>query len=398
MRPLAKVLDTLPLIVIALMFVGVGTMGVFAGGLWASCALGGAVLLVLTISISEHRVVCPRWEASLFALLFLSLVWISCLYAYDTAVASYSALKLTTIIIPLIFLSSTQIVAKAETVVPFIPPFVAMVIIALTALCLLLYAGTHHFDSYAVVNTKLNRGFSYIVLLFFPLFAFTMVWCRQTSRYYVLPVLFVAVIVVALCLTYSRATQMGAIVAAFVFVAAVFLPRFVSWAMAAACLGALGWPFYARILFRQAHERVASLPPSWFHRVEIWDYLSYRIEEKPLLGWGVGVVHKLDWTIPHGALYAYVVQGAAHGHNAVVQLWVELGVGGLVVFACMSLWAVYRASRLPSTLRPYALACCSLALCLLLSAYNFWTDSLWAAMAMTAFAFAVIDKSKLSQC
>lgn len=388
---------SLPFLLLGLVFVGVGSVGVFSGGSWASFVGGGALLLALNVAISQRRSPRPSRKASCFAGLLLLLAWGSCWHAVDPDLSLYSAFKLTTILIPLILLSDEQVIAWAAQLTHRIPDLVGLMIVSVGALCLWLpYAGIHYgVDSGQV--TKLNRGFSYILILFWPLAGHMAAQARAQSRMAFMLALFVGVVISALVLTHSRTSQLGAGLSVLTFGAAWLMPRVVGWGLGCGSILLLGWPFYAQYYFTRLHDLMTGLPHSWHHRVEIWDYFSYRIIENPWVGHGIGASHRLDWLTPHGAVYEIMSKAASHPHNAITQLWVELGAGGLAVFVALSLWALRGAMRLPVGLRPFALGCYTLVLSLLLFAYNFWTDSLWASMALTALAFAAVGRTKLSQ-
>ncbi len=393
-----SLIDRISQVLIALVFVGVGTVGVFSGGSWASFGVAGSLLLALSVSISKQKWVVPSRQVAMLAGLLLALAWGSCWSATDFDLSLYSAFKLTTVVIPLIFLSCDPVIAQATQSVPRIPVLVGLMIVSLGVLCLWLpYVGIKDGPDSGSV-TKLNRGFSYILILFWPLAGYMATQAAKTGRQKLILALFVVVILLALALTHSRASQMGAAVSLVVFALAFFSSKVTTWLLGATSVLLLGWPFYAQYYFTRLHEHMAVLPRSWYHRIEIWDYFSYRIQESPLVGHGLGVAHELDWLSPHGALYEVMSKAASHPHNAIVQLWVELGVGGLAFFAVAALGLLKGLQNLPQSLRPYALACFGLVLSLLLFAYNFWTDSLWAAMALTMLAFAAVGRSKLSQC
>lgn len=393
-----KALVASPMYVVALIYAGFGTFGIFSGGVWASFGLGGAFLLALVVGLKDRQFPWPKSGALAFAVLAVCLAWLSWFHAVDPRLTAYSAFKFTLVLIPLIFLSNDRILGEAQAVLRYMPYLAGLMVIGLAVLYFLLLIAIHCYGSDAPQVTKLNRGFSYLLILIWPILACLTLQSRQFPRYQPFLFGFVLFVGAVLVLSHSRATQMGVLLATAVFIAAIYLPRVTVWGLWLFSLCLLGWPFYAQYYFASQHDSMSFLPDSWYHRVEIWDYLSYRIAERPWAGWGMGGSHKLDWTIPHGAMYKNVVHEASHPHNVIVQLWVELGLGGLLLFVSMSFWSLREVMRLPVVLRPYALACTMFVVCLLLSAYNFWADSLWAAMALTAFAFAVLGRSKLSQC
>lgn len=87
------------------------------------------------------------------------------------------------------------------------------------------------------------------------------------------------------------------------------------------------------------------LPSSWQHRFYIWNFVSNRIMEKPLLGWGFdssrhfpnvkGYLHfftstgQISYTDTHTSLIPL------HPHNGFLQLWLEEGFLGILLFLSM---------------------------------------------------------------
>lgn len=69
--------------------------------------------------------------------------------------------------------------------------------------------------------------------------------------------------------------------------------------------------------------------PSVFHRFLGWDFLSKKFLEKLFLGWGLGATPYLytESNLAHG--YENVI----HPHNSSLQAYLELGLGGGIIFA-----------------------------------------------------------------
>jgi O-antigen ligase len=120
--------------------------------------------------------------------------------------------------------------------------------------------------------------------------------------------------------------------------------------------------------------------------------MSYRILEHPWLGWGLTASRFVPCAEPHGALYVRAPACPGHPHNAIIQLWVELGIPGLVFGIAFALLVLHWIERLDRRLAPFALGAFTGALTLSLVAYDLWTDSLFGAFALTAFAFALLQR------
>ena len=67
-----------------------------------------------------------------------------------------------------------------------------------------------------------------------------------------------------------------------------------------------------------ALDRLA--PESWAQRLRVWSFVSERIVERPWPGWGLEASRTFA-AVP------------LHPHNSGLQVWLELGLGGAVLFA-----------------------------------------------------------------
>ena len=140
------------------------------------------------------------------------------------------------------------------------------------------------------------------------------------------------------------------------------------WLVGAGCLIViLSLPFLSQQFpSYDAAENGMSIHESVGHRILIWRFTSDRILEKPIIGWGVGASR----TIPGGDVKRDLVlngvkrsldQLPLHPHNAVLQVWLELGSVGVAILAGITgLLTVYlmrmRASRLEQGLMLGAIA------------------------------------------
>jgi O-antigen ligase len=72
------------------------------------------------------------------------------------------------------------------------------------------------------------------------------------------------------------------------------------------------------------------LKTSAWHRLLIWSFAGDRIAERPFYGWGLDASR----AIPGGQQFLHPGETwlPVHPHNAAIQLWVELGVPGAVLF------------------------------------------------------------------
>ena len=367
------------------------TLGLVNGGVWATLGIAGAILLALMLWAADKKFPWPDQKIAILTLLFLGLSVALAFFSSFQEKALSTTFKMASIFLPLLLLSSPRLLALGQRLRTEAVDLAELLTFGFVflSLALVTFSFLVGFESSPI--TKLNRGFSYGLLLAAPLLA----WAMQHSKEQGYALL--AALVLATLLTHSRVAQAGVIVALGVFVVARFWPVLVTWLLGFGMILSLLWPFAARWSFLHTHDFVTSkLPASWGARMEIWDYMAYRIAEKPILGWGLGTSDQLVWDKPHGDFYHYLIIPAAHPHNAVIQLWAEMGLIGLAFGALACFWLLRSASKLEESFRPFALAALAGGCVLLLAAYNLWTDSLWAAFALTVYLFASLGKIKPS--
>ncbi len=131
---------------------------------------------------------------------------------------------------------------------------------------------------------------------------------------------------------------------------------------------------------------------SVYHRLEIWRFTAERIAERPLLGWGFNAARLL----PGGEaeLSARTSVMPLHPHNAMLQLWLELGVAGAALGAGLMALAALGAGRVgpghfgQTRFEPaFALALVAAGASVAALGYGIWQEW-WMAALWLAAAFA----------
>jgi O-antigen ligase len=123
-------------------------------------------------------------------------------------------------------------------------------------------------------------------------------------------------------------------------------------------------------------------------RLEIWDYVSARIIERPLFGWGIWTSKSLPITSDELSHYVREHGEGIYPHNQWLELWVETGAAGLLLALAFVLIVLWRVPRLPLAMQPFGYAAFSLVLMVSLTSFEITTDSWWAALAACALLFA----------
>lgn len=141
---------------------------------------------------------------------------------------------------------------------------------------------------------------------------------------------------------------------------------------------------------------IDTIKMSGVHRLIIWRFTADRIEERPLLGWGLEASRKLPgadrrYEIKRDATIGMAQALPLHPHNAILQIWVELGLAGIVL-AIALLWRIGLAidATAPSY-RPIAAGMVGFALVIALLSFgiwqSWWIETLFLVTALSRIAF-----------
>lgn len=109
-------------------------------------------------------------------------------------------------------------------------------------------------------------------------------------------------------------------------------------------LSGLFFPFYAKfILIFVTHLSAHKI--SWAHRVLIWNFVSEKIKEAPLFGWGLEASRFFSSSSTQISSNSQTLDLLPlHPHNAFLQLWLEGGFVGCFLLSCL-LWALVAHSK-----------------------------------------------------
>ena len=129
------------------------------------------------------------------------------------------------------------------------------------------------------------------------------------------------------------------------------------------------------------------------HRLLVWWFVGDRISERPLLGWGLDSSR----AIPGGNAEARLGQNwlPLHPHDAALQVWLELGIPGALLFAVLIALLWLRLDRVRA-LRPYAAAAAgalTAALAPEFAAYGVWQEWWIGTLALALFLVMVMARA-----
>ena len=165
---------------------------------------------------------------------------------------------------------------------------------------------------------------------------------RATSRFWTTVWLVVALVV----LTLTRSTTVliagaaVALVALYLWLVRRVAPeRRVPWFVGGSVLAAAG--IAAVIVFRGALLELFGKSPDLTNRLDIWDTVLGLANQRPAVGWG-WTGYWAPWVEPFDGLV--VIKGVPYyqAHNAWIDIYLQLGIVGLVVFGALVLSTLVR--------------------------------------------------------
>jgi exopolysaccharide production protein ExoQ len=371
----------LPILVLASR--GAAPLGAVAG----VCAFG---LAVPNGAIAWRRV---RGWALLFAAL---IVWglASTLWAVDPQHSLSIALRLIGLFLAGLSLMAAagKIAAPSRLVACLAAGLVVALMLTLVQF-LTLGALTGMLSRRAFIEPALNHaedGFGFLLL---PLGAALFL----TGWRWAAAVLLVATAVV-ICLLVGDAARiaflLGVVVAVLFYFWRQWLARLAAAASVVVILAApVIFPPLAGIdAARHAAQEVKS---SMWHRLAIWSFVGSRIAEKPLFGWGLDSSRAIpggNTPIPDG--YPGQTSLPLHPHNAPLQVWLELGVPGALLFALFAarLWLALGRVSWPPLYAAATGGSLVAALTVALGSYGVWQEWLIASEFLTLFLILVMAR------
>jgi exopolysaccharide production protein ExoQ len=246
----------------------------------------------------------------------------------------------------------------------------------------------------AFIEPVLNQaedGFGFLLL---PLGA---AWFLSGRRW--VAALLVVATAAVICLLVGDAAQiaflLGVAVAALLYFWRRWLARIAAAASVVVILAApVIFPPLAGIdAARHAAQEVKS---SMWHRLAIWSFAGSRIAEKPFFGWGLDSSRAIpggNTPIPHG--YPGQTSLPLHPHNAPLQVWLELGVPGALLFALFAarLWLALGRVTWPPLYAAAAGGSLVTVLTVGLGSYGIWQEWLIASEFLTLFLILVMARA-----
>lgn len=368
-------------------FAGLPVVGLLSGPAYAPLLFFAAGTNLLCAREGRRLRIDPT--LALFAIGFTVLCWSSIAWSI-TPIRSLSAATQMTAVLA----GSLLIYAAQETFPrPLMRPLMRILMVGFPLGAVILVGDS--IFGYPLQNaighaaTKYNRGIDHYLLLLLPLLGY-----QVAQRRWIMVALLAASGLLTIVIGVNTTAKIAIVLSTLVLVMAMLLPRLTDWLLrAATCAWVLGLPFLLSLLGGNRSMFFPYLKASMLHRLEIWDYMSARIFERPILGWGLQSASSLPIHPDELADYKWASASGIYPHNQILQLWIETGaVGALLGLAFLTtvLWSIRK--RVSPSMRPFALSAFAFAVCVASTGFQIYTDSWWAALAGSAFLFNLFDR------
>ncbi len=200
--------------------------------------------------------------------------------------------------------------------------------------------------------TELNRGATLLALCIFPCVAILLKKHRKHEA-----ILLAAVTFIMLLTLKSLSAVMGIVAGGGSFLLVYYVRgRAIPLLMTATLVFTLLLPVIMTLQNPHAlMARFPFIPESSEHRLYIWHFASHKALDHPLRGWGLNASRFIP-IAPSDMLPNNKSPLPIHPHNSVTQLWLELGVPGVVLFAAF-LFVLFRTIRATENDTLYQAAC-----------------------------------------
>ena len=234
------------------------------------------------------------------------------------------------------------------------------------------------FPENATLGSRLNRGATALAMLTWP--AAVLLWQRGFIR----AALALAVLVAGLLSMLASGAALLGFAAGGLTALVALGNRKAGHALVVAVTAAafVGMPFAAKLMYGLGWHNSDWLATSARHRIEIWNYTTQLIEQKPWLGWGFDASRAITNARPE-SLTDRLALLPLHPHNAPLQILFELGVPGVVLTLALLWLLARRIEVLPRPARVCGQALFITTLTIAGTAYGMWQNQ-WLAMMFSA--------------
>lgn len=346
--------------------------------------------LIVLATIWYRRLPTP--DPILTAILISLIVWcgMSGLWAINQEAAWSRTLKLLLMFVPALGLFSTPVLSliRQGGLLPphyWIIPGLLFVWLLLTSELLFGFP-FHQWLGLPIAVSVYNEATSCFIQLAWP--AGMYLWISGRHRAAIVLALATAILAF---IGYSNTAMLAVIISVMVFVGArLWFSKLRMLIAVATVIVGLGMPWLISPLAMPARDLTANwLPASGLARLEIYSFIGQLSRERPLLGWGVESSAFLPLSPEYQPDLQYMPQMPLHPHNLFLELWVELGLVGILISLALLMLVLHRLDRLNSQAKPFALAAFACLMVIDLMAYSIWSGSLMGITITTAWLFCL---------
>ena len=352
-----------------------------------------ASLLIVTTFLSSPRQLIP--DRSVFISFFIFFVYILWVHFFSVQCVPCKSLLLTKIpMLGLVFwVASSNLTRFVHSPRPKIP--MALILGLFTTSIFLIIEFLNDAVIYRIFSDRLNdpevalsrynRVTSALVIFVWPI----AYWVYRKGN----PSIAVIIILIT-CFTAALSDSNSALVVSIliplVAIIAYFFPTFIFWfGLSSLGIFTLLSPIIFLFLLNWVKLFVDHIPPSTLDRVEIWHRTASAVLEAPWLGNGIGVTRYL--VIPPELMdqYKYHVTATTHPHNSAIQLWLELGVIGVIIFLLVLWFVIQPLRKINSTCLCLASATAAGVIFTSLVSFGFWQETWLGIIGMVVICFKV---------
>lgn len=336
-------------------------------------------------------------------LLFLLLGYASALWSPDSDVAVDRANKLVPFFTATIFLfliSNIMDQTAKIRILRFLPHAVFLTaILAVTEYILdyPLYSLLRHVEEGEHLKPAiLNRGTVFISLIVWP----ACLWLQRTgNKKFILPL--VGTTLLSALLVYSSQSALFGIASGILFwvlmgikTKRLFIIR-ATFIVIALCT--LLSPWIATSIYRWQPESIKEWKAASAHqRLTIWNAVALETIEQPLYGYGLDATESLGKKITqHTAEYSW--NDVYHPHNFALQIWVELGLAGVLFFLSFLYFLYKRICTYDIATQQAMIACLMSSVSIGAVGYSLWQSWWLGSLLSAALACHLLREDKMPQ-
>jgi exopolysaccharide production protein ExoQ len=369
-------------------------LGLMAKQSMATSFIAMAVLVILAVGVGAPRMLLPEKKiAAVFVLLALY-VAVTHLFIVDCqACAAKAGGKLAMLALVLWVASSSIGAVGPEARRAVGRALTAGLVVAIAMLVFELSTDSGFFrwitgrqDDPDLPLFRYNRGTTALVLLAWPAAAW--LWSRGRRSW---AIVLAAAAVGAAAYGDSASALVASLLAVVAAAAATLAPAatLAAGLLVTAAFTALA-PWLLLNLLGWARPVIDAIPPSVLDRIEIWNHGAKAVLNAPILGHGISAMRHLSVPDPAISGYRHMVKPPTHPHDAALQIWLELGGLGVILFAGLVWFATRSLSSLASPWRSAAIAASAGVIFTAMVSYGLWQETWLGIIAMTALAFRVL--------